>query len=383
MSDSVSNPKSTPMPASSIPSFLLALQGMWMLTWRQQFSWSKLSQATLGLFALPALILIAVTTPAVWRERNIVRMGPPAAYLTQIESRLERNRAGLDTDQRAQLLAVITEEFASAEQTSAKGIDENKTLDPWALRERCHDTIRNRASDFLDEKQLNHLRTVQKRFRGPRPAGDEAVWNRSTPFFRLLLELYFFIALPFHCVRACGAVVRDELEAGTLPFLTTRPITRAQLILAKYGAVVAWVQIWLLIQTLLIFAAGLIREIPGVLSIIPLFLAVQFVCVFVWAALGLCLGLFTAKYMGLALLYGGIVEQGLGRIPSNINALSMLRHVKILLSHDSTLQAIYQWPVGSSANAVFSMAIGAAVFLGGAALLFTFREYLSANEAHK
>ena len=54
----------------------------------------------------------------------------------------------------------------------------------------------------------------------------------------------------------CGGLIRDELQADTMGFLTTRPLTRARLLLVKFIAQTAWVQIVMLLETLLLFAVG-------------------------------------------------------------------------------------------------------------------------------
>ena len=66
---------------------------------------------------------------------------------------------------------------------------------------------------------------------------------------------------------------------------------------------------------------------------------------------------------------------GIGRIPTNINTLSLLRHLKSLLSHNPSLQAIYDWPARGVPLSVAAPAIAAALFLNLAALLFTCKEY--------
>jgi hypothetical protein len=87
--------------------------------------------------------------------------------------------------------------------------------------------------------------------------------------------------------------------------------------------------------------------------------------------------------MALALLYGLIVEMGIGRIPTNINTLSMVRHLKTLLSHNAVLQGIYDWPSQNLALSLGALVFGAVLFTTLAALLFTFREYHHTAEMQK
>jgi len=130
-------------------------------------------------------------------------------------------------------------------------------------------------------------------------------------------------------------------------------------------------------------AAGALREIPDIGALLPLFLAVQFLAVPAWGALGLFLGQVTKRYLPLAVVYGLIVELGIGDIPTNINTLSLMRHLKTLLSHDAELQSLFQWTGTGVVAPVAALLLGSILFLALAALLFTLREYHPATEMHK
>lgn len=208
-------------------------------------------------------------------------------------------------------------------------------------------------------------------------------WDRSAAFYRWLVDVYFFIILPLMCVRGCGALMRDELQGDTLGFLITRPVSRARLLIVKYLSQLAWLQILLLIETLLLFAVGAWRQIPDLASLAPLFVAVQLLAVPAWSALGILLGQVTKRYMATALIYGAVVEIGIGRLPTNINALSIMRHLKTLLSHNEALQSVFDWPMDQPWVSVCALIVAPILFLTAAAALFSFMEYLPASEMQK
>jgi hypothetical protein len=117
--------------------------------------------------------------------------------------------------------------------------------------------------------------------------------------------------------------------------------------------------------------------------LLPVFLATQFLAVFAWCALGAFLGQVTNRYMAMALVYGFIVEMGIGRIPTNINHLSLIRHLKTLLAHDPALQNIYQWSGSGVALSVCALLVATGLFLGLACMLFSIKEYHHTAEMQK
>jgi ABC-type transport system involved in multi-copper enzyme maturation permease subunit len=208
-------------------------------------------------------------------------------------------------------------------------------------------------------------------------------WNRTEPFYYWLIDFYFFIILPLACVFGCGPLIRDELQADTLGFLITRPVGRARLLIVKFAAQVAWLEIILLLETLLLFGVGAVRDVGDLRALLALVVGVQILVVPAWSALGLLLGQLTTRYMATALLYGSVVEMGIGRIPTNINTISIMRHIQTLFSHNTALQGIFAWTAGETSTALIALVAAPIIFLGLATLLFTFVEYHHAAEMQK
>jgi len=89
----------------------------------------------------------------------------------------------------------------------------------------------------------------------------------------------------------------------------------------------------------------------------------------------MCLGLATKRYMAAALLYGLVVEIGIGQIPTNINNLSLIRQLKSLLAHDEILQGIYKWTTTALPYSVGALLLAVGIFVAVGVFLFTYREY--------
>jgi len=338
-----------------------------------------------SLFALPVLVYLTTSSPEAWAHRHRPHMGNPNLFLNAVSKRLARAGLPLQSDQKVELFGIISEEYTRTEDRW----DHEQSTEASAERQRqevenCHERIRKRAERVLNEGQFAQFQTYQppNRFERPPPLAD-LLWNRTAPFYHWLIDVYFFILVPLNCVRMCGALIRDELDADTLGFLTTRPLSRARLLLIKYISQTAWLQLWMLAQTLLLFAAGGLRQIPALGNLLPLFVAAQFLAIFSWGALGLFLGQISKRYMALALVYGSIVEMGIGRIPTNINTLSLMRHLKTLLGHNPALQGIYNWPAIGVLGPAGALVLATAFFLVLAALMFSFMNDQDTTEMQK
>jgi hypothetical protein len=369
------------------PSFLGALRGIWLFTWRPQLTWQRLPLGVLMLLALPVLVYLTTPSTQRWGGRQ-GSLGNPADQVGAFAARLARSKLPLQPEQSSQLLTICQEEFARA-QGGAGREPETESGETSVKRQKAqikatYQRIQTRAQTVLDEPQFERFQTLVKQEVLRRQNSiREPFWGRTAPFYHWLTDLYFFIILPLQCVKASGGLIRDELQADTLSFLVTRPLSRARLLVLKYLTQTAWLQLVLLAQTLLLFAVGGLRQIPSLGALLPLFLAAQFLAVLTWSALGVFLGQVAKRYMAVALVYGFIVELGIGRIPTNINTLSMMRHLKTLLSHNPALQGIYDWSATSVPLALGALLLATALFLTLAALLFTFKEYHQTAEMQK
>jgi len=370
--------------AASNPTFWGALRGVWLFTWRSQLTWRRLPLRAASLLVLPFLVYITISSPQTWARRQHV-LGIPGVQFNNLSQRLTLAGHPLTSEQRSSVLKIFYDEFASSEK-EARDMAAGETDADRQSRQikACYERIGDRVKPLLDDRQFAEFQSFQQRevLLRQRQAKEPA-WDWTTPFYHWLVDFYFFVILPLGCVRASGALIRDELQADTLGFLTTRPLSRARLLAAKYLSQTAWLQMVFLLETLLLFAAGIARHIPGLGALMPLFLAAQLLAVPAWSALGTFLGLATRRYIAIALLYGLIVEMGIGRIPTNINTLSLMRHLKTLLAHNPVLQTHYDWSGAGVPLSAGALVLASGVFLALAALLFTFVEYHHTAEMQK
>jgi hypothetical protein len=106
-------------------------------------------------------------------------------------------------------------------------------------------------------------------------------------------------------------------------------------------------------------------------SALPRLALAQAMVITVFSAFGFFCGLLTSRYVIVGLLYGAIVEIGVGSVPTQLNRVSMLRHATEILQ-----------PLGGpaaadplSAPAAIALLLSISVVLVAlAAALFTVKE---------
>jgi hypothetical protein len=338
-------------------------------------TWRRLPVRLAVLLALPALIFITTRPPrsfGSWEANS---------FVSALAWRLSNSGMPLPPDRQKELNNIVMEEYARAAASwqEQPGESADARRQRWRLEvDRCGDMIVSRARKVLEGRQLGVFQSVETEHRR-----NLMGWGRTASFYHWLVDFYILLIVPLACVRGCGALIRDEVQTDTLGFLITRPISRARLLVVKYLSQVLWLELLLMVETLLLFAAGAARGIPALGVLLPLVLAVQFLAIPAWSALGVLLGQVTTRYMAAALVYGGVVEMGIGRIPTNINTLSLMRHIKTLLSQNAALQGVYDWPEGRVATALLALAVAPVIFMTVSALLFTYIEYHHAAEMQK
>jgi ABC-type transport system involved in multi-copper enzyme maturation permease subunit len=371
--------------ASVQPSLLRSLRGLWLFAWKSRLSWRRAPGLLGGLAILPFLVYLTVSSPNSWKRQENLPLPNQSSQLWQFERRLGRNNSSLTQEQRDQLKTIIQTEYDRVQsdwrdlKSPETSVDQQRVIIG-----NYFDGVLAHAKSVLDDDQFVVFRIWNREsLARSQTLISEPAWNRTSPFYHWLVDFYFFIILPLGCVRATGGLVRDELQSDTLGFLLTRPVKRAALLLLKFVCEVAWLEILALAESLLLFGAGHLREIPSFGALIPLFLATQFLAVLAWSALGVFLGQVTKRYLALALIYGLVVELGIGAIPTNINSLSLMRHLQALLSHNNELQSLFQWSNTGTLFPAGMLLLATAIFLTAASVLFTFLEYHSTEEMRK
>jgi ABC-type transport system involved in multi-copper enzyme maturation permease subunit len=105
------------------------------------------------------------------------------------------------------------------------------------------------------------------------------------------------LLLPLYCLSVCRAMIRDEIQADTLRFLITRPITRLQFFVIKYLCHLVLVEGLAFLSGLLLLSVGVLRHIPDLGAFGLCFLGTQFLAVAAYGALSSLMGVVNQRYM--------------------------------------------------------------------------------------
>ena len=206
--------------------------------------------------------------------------------------------------------------------------------------------------------------------------------GREQDWLGWVVFLYLHFIIPITCLNVCGSMIRAEVQANTLSFLCTRPLHRHTLYLIQYVCHVGWLQLVFLAGTLALFMLGAAKQVEGLGALLPTMLLTQFLAIFAWSALSSLLGLLHQRFVVIGILYWLIVEVGLGMVEtSNINQLSILRHVHTLMAQNEMVVNVFKWSTEAPLTAGLVLGWATLFFLAAGAALFTFREYLPSQEA--
>lgn len=204
--------------------------------------------------------------------------------------------------------------------------------------------------------------------------GDEA-------YLQIVLNLQLSLAVPLLSLITMATPIRDEAEQGTLAYLNVRPLNRGVFFLLFHASHLLWLELSFLLSGLLLLGAGFWLQIPDITGLIFPYLVAQIAGVFAFSSLSAVIGLLTRRYLILGLIYGAVIEIGVGGIPTNINVLSLAHHVRVIVSSFEPAAFFLR---ANQGNAFFSFFVLAFVGLTGAgiaAMIYNYHEFIAGPDA--
>ena len=123
---------------------------------------------------------------------------------------------------------------------------------------------------------------------------------------------YVCFVVPILSFISAGGVARDDLKADAVDYIFTRPVRRPMFVLFRYVAHVACTQLDFLLALAVVVGVGVSLNVPGMMAAVPALLVAQACAIVAFSAFGFLCGMFTSRYVIVGLLYGSIVEVGIG-----------------------------------------------------------------------
>jgi ABC-type transport system involved in multi-copper enzyme maturation permease subunit len=167
--------------------------------------------------------------------------------------------------------------------------------------------------------------------------------------------------------------MREEMKSGNVDYVLTRPVPRPAFVVFKFLAHLICAQIDFLIAFAVVMIFAVINHVPDLAAVGAKLFFGQMLMVTAFSGLGFLGGVMTARYVVVGLAYAGIVEVGVGQIPTQLSRLSMTHQVRGLLSPlwDRSVD-LAQVPGGLATTAIV---LGfCAVTVTATAMIFTWRE---------
>jgi len=173
-------------------------------------------------------------------------------------------------------------------------------------------------------------------------------------------------------------LLRDDLKAGTVDYVFTRPVARPLFVVFRFLAHVACAQIDFVFPFALLTGFGIVFHVPGFADALPLLFLAQVLAITAFSAFGFLCAMLTSRYVVFGLAYGVLIELGIGSTPTQLNRLSMLRQITNVFSPKADVLFVMRGPLAAqplSASISVLLLLGlSAAMVGVAALLLGRRE---------
>jgi ABC-type transport system involved in multi-copper enzyme maturation permease subunit len=198
-------------------------------------------------------------------------------------------------------------------------------------------------------------------------------------FFRWTSGFYLTFLVPILAFLSGAGAIRDEMKPATVDYILTRPIRRPTFVVFKFLSHLGCLQAGFLLALGVLLAVGLYRHIPSLFVELPWLVLGQAVAVTAFSAFGLLCGALTSRYLVVGLFYAGIVESAIGRVPTQLNRLSMTHQLRTLLEQVLPGFNPALLPTQSPLAIVGLLLIFSAIMVAAAALFFAFQELAGAR----
>ncbi|HEY3757766.1 MAG TPA: hypothetical protein VGL42_16550 [Opitutaceae bacterium] len=202
--------------------------------------------------------------------------------------------------------------------------------------------------------------------------GDSA--ERYLPF---TVGFYSTFLVPLLAFISGGGAWRDEMKPEAADYFLLRGVSKFRYLIFRYAAHVVCAELDFAPAVALVIVSGAMAHVPHLAAAAPVMILGQVLAVAAYAAFGFLCAALTSRWVIVGLVYGSVVEIGLGNVPLAINQFAVSHPLRILLhsvSHNSDPSAFAL--SGERWMAAAGLVLFAAGFTVAAALRFRLQEQL-------
>jgi ABC-2 type transport system permease protein len=168
----------------------------------------------------------------------------------------------------------------------------------------------------------------------------------------LMVPIFLQIVLIFVTLVNATALIREEIEDNTLPYLLMRPISKPTVAVSKFAGYLVAVLLLLLPPIVLSYAVTEAYSGAGLgadLDVLEAFLAVTALGAAAYGALFFFLSVVLRKPLTVGLLIGFVWESIVSSIPGNVPKLSLIYYLRSILDEWITVRPTSLSTTGVSA----------------------------------
>lgn len=155
--------------------------------------------------------------------------------------------------------------------------------------------------------------------------------NGPEQYLAFNVGFYFTFILPLLAFIGGGGAWRDELKAESADFFLLRGVPKVPYLTFRYLSHALCAEIDFAVALLVLAGIGAVRHVPNLGAALPVMMLAQVLVVAAFAAFGFLCAALTSRWVIIGLIYGAVVEMGLGNIPLAINQFAMSHQARVLL----------------------------------------------------
>lgn len=172
-------------------------------------------------------------------------------------------------------------------------------------------------------------------------------------FQTLMVPLFLQVVLIFVTIVQATALIREEIEDNTLPYLLTRPVSKPAIALYKYTGYLVAVLILLIPPLIIAYAvtqgyAG--DSFTSDIDVLAAFLVVTALGAAAYGAFFTFLSVLVRKPLAVGLLFGFVWESIVGSIPGDVPKLSVIHYLRSVLKDMIPVGPLSGYPSDFSAS---------------------------------